>query len=255
VEPVFRLVARGEAIRPETMSIAELVDILGKVDRAVKSLIAQNRALDERVELSLVGIESSSSVLTFATNRPPLVEQAVDTLNMRLATQSIELLPGPAQDLVTALQGWTRRKSASVAIVPEPKGYDDVPWISVGSVITQPVSPIRGETVLEGILLRVGGKIPKIGLVIDGSRLLPCSASADLARQAAPLLYQHVVLEGEATWDASNWLLVGFTAQAILEHSPGPTEEALAELARLAGPGAWSDWDDVQSVIAELRKE
>lgn len=255
MESVFRLVARGEAVRPETTSIAELVDILGKIDKGVRSLIAEDPASDEHVALSLVSIESSSSVLAFATNRPFDVEQAVDTLNTQLAARRIELLPRAAQELVAALEGWTRRRSASVAMIPESKGYDDVPWITAGYVVPQPVPLVHGETVLEGILLRVGGKIPKIGLLIDGAGLLPCNASTDLARQAGRLLYQRIALEGEAVWDASSWLLVSFTANAILDYSPGPTEEALAELARLAGPDAWSDWDDVQSVVAELRKE
>lgn len=254
MEVVFRLVARGEGIRPDSITLTELVDVLSKVERGVRALIAEPLVSGEHIELSLVDIEAGSTVLAFAASHPSKVSQAVNAFNEQLVAQRVEALPKPTRELVSVLEGMAGRRSASVALVPQSRQYDEVPWISAGYAHVPSMALVYGETVLEGLLVRVGGMVPKIGIMVD-SRLLPCNASVDLVKQAGPLVYQQVVLEGQATWDASTWSLVAFTPHAILDYSPGPQQEALAELARLAGPDAWSDWDDVQSVVSELRKE
>lgn len=255
MELAFRLVVRGEGVSPETTSIGELAELLARLDRGLKALIADGQARESQVQLSLVAIESGSTALAFSANNVPVVSNAVNDVNAALVAQNVERLPKPTQELVSTVRGWAERKSASLALVPESKNYDQVPWISAGYPLPSQLALVYGETVLEGLLLRVGGKTPKIGLLTSDAGLLPCNTSEELARQAAPFLYRHVALEGLASWDPHNWSLVSFTAHRLLDYSPGPIGEALARLAELAGPDAWADWDDVSSTISALRKE
>jgi len=235
--------------------LAELADLLSGLDKGVRALIAEALPPGEYVRLSLVGVEAGSAALAFATNYPAVVDHAVSVFNQQIGARRVDKLPKSSQELVAWLKKWTGQHAVAVALVPESKCYDEVPWISGEYVTPLQAALVYGETIVEGILLRVGGKVPKLGLLVDDLGLLPCNATEDLAKQAGRLLYQRVVLEGQAAWDASTWSLVAFTAHAIVDYSPGPQQEALAELARLAGADAWSDWDDVQSLISELRKE
>jgi hypothetical protein len=255
MELAFRLVVRGEGVRPEATPVGELADLLVRLDRGLKALAVNDLARESQVQLSLVAIESGSTALAFVTDNLPAISNAVNDLNAALAAQNVERLPRPTQELVSTVRSWAERKSASLALVPESKNYDQVPWISAGYPLPSQMALVYGETVLEGLLLRVGGKNPKIGLLSSDAGLLPCNASRELARQAAAFLYCRVVLEGLASWDPDSWSLVSFTAHRLLDYSPGPIGEALARLAELAGPDAWTDWDDVSSTIAALRKE
>ena len=84
--------------------------------------------------------------------------------------------------------------------------------------------------VLFGTVERVGGAEPRVTLRLHSGESIHCEVSGDLAKQLGRTLYERVVLEGTAVWDAYTGERKSFQAVRLGAYGGGHAGEALREL-------------------------
>lgn len=114
---------------------------------------------------------------------------------------------------------------------------------------------INGYTKLYGFLQSVGGERPVAFIKPDGSsKGIKCPLSYTLAKRLAPKLYTRVGVEGTAQYDPHDWSIQSVTIDNILPYEDIPFSQALEELYK-ASPSAWSDIDNVDAYLRDLRSQ
>jgi hypothetical protein len=117
----------------------------------------------------------------------------------------------------------------------------------------QPPLPLKGETVVYGTVMRVGGKKPRLMFQPVGLDHVKYSdVTRPLARQLATKLYQVVGLRGIAQWDAQTFELDELEVEEVIDYVPIPVSEAFEGLSNLIGK-YYADIDDVEDYVANLR--
>ena len=112
-----------------------------------------------------------------------------------------------------------------------------------------------GNTDLLAQCQRVGGKQPATAKVLltTGENLTVTLKNQDQGRQLGHLLYDLVVLKGQATWDTSQWQVVAFEVEEILPFEGRGASESFAAIAKLSG----NHWDDIDpdEYVHQIRSE
>lgn len=249
---VFELSLHGDDIFPETTPLSDLVDFLSSIERAIKALSRTGES-DEELVIGLVGVERSSNILRFTSNRPPEARQAWGTIVGALAMKDIEQLPSQARGLIETSVSYAKKRNADVGFITVP-GEPPAVRIKPDTEFQAHETKIKGKTVLYGLVTRVGGKEPRVGLSLDDGTFLACKISRQLAKQLGSRLYERVALSGLAEWDTSDLSITGFEVHDLIEYTPVPITEALDSLVLAAGNQAWADVKDVVKEIQELRQ-
>lgn len=113
---------------------------------------------------------------------------------------------------------------------------------------------ITGGTNIFGRCIEVGGNKPKAVIQLHGDQSnLLVKLTKELAKPLGRRLYEDVVIEGNAVWDAETLKLLEFEATEISTYQGGNVVTAFKELAEAAG-GRW-DNVDAQEYVRELRDD
>ncbi|MGI9952322.1 hypothetical protein V3F56_08160 [Moorellaceae bacterium AZ2] len=249
----FELSLQGEGVYPETTPLSELVEFLSAIEKAIKALTEAEGTDKEELIVGLVEVKRSSTILRFTSNRPSEVRQAWGTIVGALATKNLEQLPSQAKKLIETSVSYAKKRKASVGFITVP-GQPPAVCIDPNTEFPTHETKVRGETVLYGLVTRVGGKEPKVGLSLDNGTFLVCETSRQLAKQLGSRLYEWVGLSGIAEWDTRDWSITAFEARELIEYTAVPITDAIASLARAAGPEAWADVVDIVKEINEFRQ-
>ena len=90
-----------------------------------------------------------------------------------------------------------------------------------------------GGSSLFGVVEDVGGVTPRIVLRIPPDERVTCEADEELCKKVGARLYEHVVLEGNATWDANTGELLAFQAERLGSYQDVPIAEAFKVMRRV----------------------
>jgi hypothetical protein len=241
----------GGNIRPELVRAADLGDVLRAVEEILESVALAEQLLPDALLLtSLTSIRSSSVDLLFAPSNPSAGFQA-----WKVATGVID---------ARAFQRLPRRATRGVRrIVDFTKTYDCVSEfrVSTSDYVLATLTPelivadaplIKGETVLYGQVIRVGGRKPKVLIAAsDHSGTSSWQVNQEIARTLGSRLYTDIAVAGMATWNAETLKLEAFQITELLSYRKMPITEAFKQLSDKYGQ--YFDKLDPDEFIASVR--
>ncbi|HYG60797.1 MAG TPA: hypothetical protein VD902_22195 [Symbiobacteriaceae bacterium] len=243
--------------RPEHFAMTDLADVVHGLDKAIRGLVGPEEA--PKLTMGLVGIRTGSLVVDIASTLPVAIE-ALTQISEAVTTRRPEMLPPNSraglQQILPVLRRNIREDSQpSLHLILGPDDDAEPKAVITPDMDFAYVAPkARGETVVYGQLIWIGGEHPRAHVRLETGKLLNCVVSKSLAQILAPRLYHIVGLEGEAEWNTEDWSITEFRitgATPFRESSVIDAVDALAE----ATEDAWLDVEDVNLKIARIRQE
>lgn len=240
-EHYFEVRIDGPGVRPETVPLHHLIDVLTSVETLVRELVGDDAKED--LVLSLPVVEIGSSRYKIWSNHPDETRIALCEVERALAAGDTEILPEKAQKSVSRIAAVGRELNrATVELYPDPSNRKVVARILPAEDEPEPLpTKVIGRTTIFGRLVRVGGVEPRARLELTTGEVVSCKVSHALAKALGSRLYERVGLAGTATWDASDWSLLSFNADELLSYREVPLKVGFRELADAAGPDAWTE--------------
>lgn len=246
-------------LTPETTPLEDLFAVAKFVRALVLSAVSDGSvAPDPLTCVSLLRVQKGSLTSVFSLSED--VAQYVPEIVHSIHEDRIDRLPKRVAQAVKDLDDFGKQQKLTLVIPRNKKA--DTPEVQLGrgrvflfpsfEEIT-PTNP-RGETVVYGRLVRIGGEnSPKAEIAVPGEGRVAVDLGMDLARRLAPRLYTTVALSGEAEWNADSLRIEHFVLKAILDYEDLPIGKAFQCLAEAAG----EDWNgvDVLEYVGETRGE
>lgn len=237
------------------MAVGDLAAYVSHWEAAVRAMAADEGLAETDVPLlSLVGVREGSA--EYQLESPPTLAPGIDRLRRALRAEDWLGIPPAALTALHEANKVQRRAGWTIDFVDRGDHPGAPPRFSLPELIPVPPPPemVRGTTSLIGTCVRVGGAEPKIDIrpLDPGSNIQHLKCTRDLAQQAAGLLYEVVVLEGEATWNSDTWCIESFKVKRIVPYRPEELPEAFTELADASG-GSWDEVDAAEYVASARR--
>lgn len=226
-----------DAFTPDTLPLARLAQYLARLADI----------LGEPKYVHLVGIEEGSVELVHAVD-------ADANTNVRARVEAVGKGQGPrdAQTAYLSVNEYLRedgargvlRERATGPRILEFPGREDAE--EAFPLVNQP-----GH--IFGIVVRVGGTGDRIPVLIEseGSRISGCHTDREMAKTLARYLFEHVRLNGRASWrrDAEGqWSLKRFRIDDFEPVARTSVAETLAELRAVAGDWTEEDYRDLERI-------
>lgn len=225
---------KGDDVKPEEVRTLHLVDI--KSTSATYAVAAPNREIAHNVIA-----EFGRSI-----EHPDKVEWTTATLS------SLKDLSDVAKSLECEIElrkpknGSAGKPYGNVIAIVTPRSYDAVASSAY----------VSGRTSVYARIERVGGAAAMhCGIRLPNSprKMVICRVASDsLVRELGQLIYQSVILTGQATWLRHNWKL----RHLIIDRFEPPKTGSILDTLRIAhdrGGSAWDSIEDPDALIAEMR--
>jgi len=258
--PNFIVKFLGKGIYPERIQFRHLNDTLNAVQRlAIRRSIPTNDENEDQphdLTITLLKVVRGSAQYVCITNRSDAVQRlrgAVSAIRNpskrpNLASRLIsplKILSKVAETLECEIEIWSAESKKRIYMF-NGKSYE----------LFSKNYLLRGETTLEGKVMRVGGagKLRCALRIPRRPRLLYCDVpNENLIRELASRLYDNVTVHGIADFlQGGYWRIVGFEIQGFNQRKELNVSSVLKDLYD-AGGSYWDDVDDPTSYIQGLR--
>ena len=237
----MQLKISGEGIKPGTMSCKSIGEILTLYEDLVMSYHKHEKG--EKGDICIESIKEGSMVLNCLTLNPLILESYKNLIEI-LLERNLELLPKKTRKRIEKIIDFGKKKKCEVGIkLGEHEAVIDENLIR-GNLI-------NGDTEIYGIIIRVGGKEPKVQIEqITGERST-FEVNEEVAKEMGKILYKEIAIEGIAEWDSETLDLVNFkfTSYRVVEDFMEVFEN-LRETAR----GCFDDIGDVNEYVNKIRR-
>lgn len=231
-------------LQPKDLPVKELLDLLVAYEAVLRDLLDQS-GIDSDIDmremhLRLVGVREGSAVLECLAPEP----LANNNETLREFIENGRPLPPRIRRHLKQLAGYVRRNEVDIWF--ESEGRQP---LVIRHEWKFPKRFVRGDTVIYGRCLRVGGRRASVTLQISEGRPLTVIVSEKLAKEIALRLYEEIGIRGEAKWDIETGTIVAFKAVELLPYRKTSPREAIEKLREVAG----SDWRRIEDVEKTLR--
>lgn len=247
----------GDKVRPWLVPINTLAKALSAVQRLVVEEPEDEEEIHEKSLLHLLDVTKGSACYpVYAEDK----DQAIDALR-----QVGKAIADP--DYVDTVSHILNPLEDLSAIAKQLDCELELSLPNNGEVLAriQPVTHkaiahsafISGDSSLEGYVERVGGATSlRCGLRVRGqANMLICRVqNFDVARQLGQHLYEHIIVDGNATWFRRSWKLHSFEIRAMRKLDDKSVSDKFDAL-RQAADGFFDNINDVESYISDLRGE
>lgn len=228
----------GKDVRPETVSLSDLIALLQKFNHALKTTAESGGMSKEDFGISLVSIDEGSDILNLEANASTFYH--AERLTSAIRTRDLSKIPTSAIQEIHEIWKYAQRRDWSIEL----NCGNDV----LGPAIIFPDVPVwetslhEGATSVVGYVLRVGNKRPTAFVRLTSGQTLAAKVSQDLAKKLGALLYSHVQLNGIAVWSSPNQELIELRVTSIgpyfeAESDPVGALEAIYEIS----PSFWDN--------------
>lgn len=257
----FSIRFTGEGIRPRSVPLQELADLLLAAEQTIVEAVRHEHpeiATSDLV-IGLTQVRDESLGLVFEYDHEEEVSATVQNVLRVIEEDALDALPPKSQAGLKEIVSFTKRKNCTAELnfpttnaPDEPVGHVE---IAPDTVLTFP-EPfyLRGETAIFGRVERVGGVDPKVRIRYRPDTAMSCRIGVDLAKELGAHLYDQVVLTGSATWNATDYSLEYFRASSLVDFVPKSAAAAMDELRDLCSDD-YADVDDVQGYVSSQREE
>ena len=243
----------GNEILPSNVRAGDIADILIAVESMIESVVARdNPGLEkESVLVGLVNISAGSVRLQFSSQSPETVLPAYEEIADALSTDNYRGIPSSSINSLQKLSEYSRKQKCKIEFIARNGNERKLTEITPETEIKR-TPLLKGETVLYGQIIRVGGRTPKAMLeTIDGKTIF-CDVDRDIARKLGNKLYLSVALYGLAQWDSETLLIEKFSIKELRDYESRPITESISQLANLTRK-YYADVTDVDEYIAAIR--
>jgi hypothetical protein len=208
----YQLRFYGEGISPGTIPVADLTEILGAIDSAIRAIILERDENANKASLFLVSIDNQSLGLQFVPNFATKAAVAFAMLSSVIQSQVYSGIPEKSITEIDKIVRFTHRYNCNGEINVITNGSKlTLATITPDMEIKRPAEiALKGRTSIFAYLLWAGGKNPKIHLILPDESLLNCKASKDLIKHL--VMYDWYTFEGDAEWDMATGKIVSFRA-------------------------------------------
>lgn len=240
-------------LNPQSLRAKELAEILENIESAVAATVIAHdpKIKREQIALSLVAVTDASVGLTFAPNLQALTFPALEEIANAISSEQLEKLPNTTVRALRPILRFVREHGCNAEFRLS-YGNRDIQATVTPETQIQQVKSIRGQTTIHGEVIRVGGVEPKIEIkTIDGNVLF-CPTTQQIALQLAERLYQHVAVDGIATWNPETLDIEEFQITSVLSYVKVNLPQAFHQLREGAG-GLYDAIDDVEKYSHILR--
>ena len=242
-------------LKPQNLRAKELALIIDTLETAiVAAVIAQDPSLKrEQVAVPLVAITDESIGLAFTPNLPPLTYPAAARIAQALASERFLGRPEPGLEPLGILVRSVHQRGCIAEVTVTQGGKSVTASLTPTTRITA-YTPVDGETVIYGEVIRAGGVEPKVELKPLAGKTLFCPTSQEIAVQLAGRLYQQVGVFGYATWDRETLEIKEFHISRVLPYQKRPLTQAF-QLLRESAHGAFDSIEDVEEYVTTIRTD
>jgi hypothetical protein len=243
----------GEGVKPETVKAGDIADILTAVEEMIEACVIRDfpQVSKERVIVGLVDIKGSSVDLKFSSQIGLLAIPAFEEIGEAVTTNEFSKLPIKTLEGLDMIAAFTRRHRCEAGLVLNNGKPKLLGTITPETKITR-FPLLTGETTIYGQVVRVGGREPKVMVEMVNGRVIYCDAPIEMARQLGGKLYNIVGLWGLAQWNAKSFDVEKFTIRGVTLYEETPIEEAMKQLAKVAGK-YYSNVINVDKYISDIR--
>jgi len=226
----------GEGVSLDNLNASELAEFITAHEKALLAEMRkdlENQISDEDATLSLVAIREGSIQLVFNSHHANL-HAAFKDICHSIINQTIDKLSNKTQEYLKTIKKIVKKHGMTAEF------YDTQGVTAfLTSETPMPVDDIiyiMGETTLYGRVERVGGKTPKVCLMLGNNETIICEIKESLAIELANYLYQWVSVFGQAKWNSSNYSIESFKILGInKEFQAMPLSEAFQHLSQEIG--------------------
>jgi hypothetical protein len=246
---ILELKFEGENVNPSTIKPHEVAELIINFEKSLLATVKQqNPEIDTDVLLfSFESIQNNSLDLRFVTLKAKeIIIASYTLLSTSIANENYSSLTHDAVDGLKEISKFSRRYNCT--------GYFNYNGRSLTSfnpetkVDFDRQNEIKGETVIHGKLLRIGGETPMVHLKINNEYNVKFDVKEAIAKKLAGSLYETVSLSGTAKWDKKSYKILDFRVNDIIETEDKPLNETFNELRNNFGK-YWDNIDDINAVI------
>ena len=228
-----------DAYSPGTLPMARLAEYMADLARL----------LGEPEHVHFDRVDEGSAALVHLVD-----EVAVPAVQQRLRTVGRDDAP---EDITKVLRTINERlaKDKASASLREADGAEIVPFPGVGEPAGLSFGPFRERGILDGVLIRVGGKDDTVPVHLrDRDKIHICNANREMARRLAPNLFGDILrVHGEGRWERNSggqWSLLRFDIKDFQLLDDAPLGEVVQRLRAVEGSG----WKRVAQPARELHR-
>lgn len=254
-QPNFMLRFSGANVQPSALSLGDLADLLESIEQLfINVAVEMESTIDpDLVKVSLVDVRAGSVGLGFASNLMPNNEiSTIRIISDAITNRQYARVPSSAIRPLRAIDAYVKQSKWTATLH---EGASQIPLATIRPDVDlglPQLETVSGESVIYGVLTRVGGTPAKLRVRTLEGRPLSCFASERVAKLAGGMLYDTVGMRGQAEWDANTFTIVSFRVDEMEPYRETGIAAAMAKL-REAVHGGWDDFDDVNGAVREAR--
>lgn len=209
----------------------------------------------EGVVIGLANIAPGSVTLAFASSTDSLTTPALEKIAHSVETNDFYALSEDSIKSLRVISKFSQARHCTAEIYAV-NGTKNLLTVITPETRIQDCAPIKGETIIYGLVTRVGGAnedSPTIQIRTIEGRLIYCTSNRKNAKIAAQRLYQQIGLIGIAEWDVKTYEIQAFTVTEISSYEMTPLSEAVDSISQNYGQH-FDAIDNVDSFVRELRE-
>lgn len=248
---------KGDGMSPGMLRSRDIAQLIEAVEDmiAAKVVASHTELRKEQITIGLANIEAGSVALKFASSLNELTAPALKEIARSVEANDFYSLPEDSIKSLKIISKFSQSQNC-IAEIYEVNGHRNLLTAITPETKIADYEPIRGETVIYGMVTRVGGaneNAPTIQLRTIEGKLIYCTANRKDAKIAAQRLYQQIGLLGIAEWDVRTYEMKTFEVTAISQYRSTPLYQAVEALSQTYGD-QFDKIDNVDSFIRELRE-
>ena len=163
-------------------------------------------------------------------------------------------LDAKTQESIKKIQSYTQKKSCGASFQLGQNSETPVMRITENAKINYSErSTCSGDTVVYGILERIGGATPKASIRTSRGAVISCDITKEQAEQLAPKLYKPISISGQAKWSTKDNEMLAFTVAEIGDYENFSITECLQEIGNISAK-YWDEVEDVIEAVSQIRR-
>ena len=249
INDILEFKLHGNGVSPKTFKSKEVGLLLVSLEDAIKAYIIENNTDgSEQLEesdlfISPIFIKDESLTVGYVPNIKKYIVPAFAAIASAITSNDLTSLPQKSIENLKNIQKITYQKNCQADFK---LNGETIAKIDSETQISIPDSrKIKGDTILYGKIIRVGGADPVVRVKLDGNITLSFDVSESDAIRLAHKLYKEVGFRGTASWAKDSYRLLDFKVKSIIdEYEPIGIKKSFEELSLIAS----KYWDDIENI-------
>jgi hypothetical protein len=248
-DQILELKFEGKQMNPSLVHPTEIAELIGGFTDSLLSTIKQEHPEIDTAQLlfTFYNVDDKSLDLKFKMHRAQdLILASYSLIAVSITQSNYSKLNSDAIDGLKTITKFAKKHDCIGSLRHNTSTLTQ--FTPNTEVRVEKENEVRGETVIYGKILRVGGETPTIHFKVNNEYRIVFDTKEEVAKKMGKLLYEDVRLSGIAKWDAKSYKVIDFTAHEVYQTEDKPISETFNELADLMGE-YWDNVDNIHTII------